>query len=182
MNTTTEPQDLREAISHLKRERILAAAVDLFYRNGYGKTTLEQVANELQVTKPFIYAHFSSKNELLVEICSRAIRLAHESLNRAMAQDASATERLEAVVRDFLRAVLNHQPHAMIFSREEKELDQKDREAINLLRRDFDRRLIELINLGITAGEFEVTDVQLAALAIGGIVGWAPVWFRQNGR
>jgi 8-oxo-dGTP pyrophosphatase MutT (NUDIX family) len=30
--------------------------------------------------------------------------------------------------------------------------------------------------------EFEVADVQLAALAIGGIVGWAPVWFRQNGR
>ena len=54
MNTAVEPQDLREAISHLKRERIVAAAVDLFYRNGYGKTTLEQVANELQVTKPFI--------------------------------------------------------------------------------------------------------------------------------
>jgi hypothetical protein len=24
--------------------------------------------------------------------------------------------------------------------------------------------------------------VQLTALAIGGIVGWAPVWFRANGR
>ena len=55
MASTAEPQDMREAISHLKRERILAAAVDLFYRQGYGKTTLEQVANELQVTKPFIY-------------------------------------------------------------------------------------------------------------------------------
>ncbi len=106
---TTEPLDMREAISHLKRERIVAAAVDLFYRQGYGKTTLEQVANELQVTKPFIYAHFASKNELLVEICSRAIHLAHESLNRAMGQDASATDRLETVVRDFLTAVLTHQ-------------------------------------------------------------------------
>ena len=110
MANTTELQDVREAISHLKRERIVAAAVDLFYRQGYGKTTLEQVANELQVTKPFIYAHFASKNELLVEICSRAINLAHESLNRAMAKDASATERLETVVRDFLTAVLTNQP------------------------------------------------------------------------
>ena len=117
MASTAEPHDMREAISHLKRERILAAAADLFYRQGYGQTTLEQVANELQVTKPFIYAHFASKNELLVEICSRAIHLAHESLNRAMAQDASATERLETVVRDFLTAVLTHQPHAMIYSR-----------------------------------------------------------------
>jgi AcrR family transcriptional regulator len=173
---------MREAISQLKRERIVAAAVDLFYRQGYGKTTLEQVANELQVTKPFIYAHFASKNELLVEICSRAIQLAHESLNRAMAQDASATERLETVVRDFLTAVLTHQPHAMIYSREEKELEQKDRDAINQLRREFDRRLVELINLGVASNEFHADDVHLTALAIGGIVGWAPVWFRANGR
>ena len=182
MANTTELQDVREAISHLKRERIVAAAVDLFYRQGYGKTTLEQVANELQVTKPFIYAHFASKNELLVEICSRAIHLAHESLNRAMGQDASATERLETVVRDFLTAVLTHQPHAMIYSREEKELEQKDRDAINQLRRGFDKRLVELIELGVKSGEFQADDVQLTALAIGGIVGWAPVWFRANGR
>ena len=182
MASTAEPQDMREAISHLKRERIVAAAVDLFYRQGYGKTTLEQVANELQVTKPFIYAHFASKNELLVEICSRAIQLAHESLNRAMAQDASATVRLETVVRDFLTAVLTHQPHAMIYSREEKELEQKDRDAINQLRRGFDQRLVELISLGVKSGEFQADDVQLTALAIGGIVGWAPVWYRANGR
>ena len=49
---------MREAISHLKREKIVAAAVDLFYKQGYSKTTLDQVASELQVTKPFIYAHF----------------------------------------------------------------------------------------------------------------------------
>ena len=75
--STTEPHDMREDLSHLKRERVVAAAADLFYRQGYGKTNLEQVANELQVTKYFIYAHFASKNELLVEICSRAIHLAH---------------------------------------------------------------------------------------------------------
>jgi len=173
---------MREAISHLKRERIVAAAVDLFYKQGYSKTTLDQVANELQVTKPFIYAHFDSKNDLLAEICSRAITLAHESLNRVMAQDTSVTERLETVVSDFLTAVLTHQPHAMIYSREEKELAQKDRNAINALRRDFDHRLVELVNQGIAAGEFQVDDVQLTALAIGGIVGWAPVWFRANGR
>jgi AcrR family transcriptional regulator len=181
-NALIQPEAMREAISHLKRERIVAAAVDLFYKQGYSKTTLDQVASELQVTKPVIYAHFDSKNALLAEICSRAITLAHESLNRVMARDASFTERLETVVSDFLTAVLTHQPHAMIYSREEKELAQIDRDAINALRRDFDRRLVELVNQGVAEGEFQVDDVQLTALAIGGIVGWAPVWFRSNGR
>ena len=178
----TNTEDMREAISNLKRERIVAAAVDLFYKQGYGKTTLDQVASELQVTKPFIYGHVDSKNALLAEICSRAINLAHESLNRVMAQDASVTERLETVVTDFLKAVLTHQPHAMIYSREEKELAQADRDAINRLRREFDHRLVDLVKQGVTAGEFQVEDVNLTALAIGGIVGWAPVWYRANGR
>ncbi|MES2482851.1 MAG: TetR/AcrR family transcriptional regulator [Pseudomonadota bacterium] len=176
------PEDIRDAVSRLKRDRIVAAAVELFYAQGYGRTTLEQVADALHVTKPFIYAHFSSKNELLAEIGSRAIRLAHEALNRALAQDGSQAEKLQLVVREFLLAVLRHQAHAMIYSREETELLPKDRDAINQLRSEFDRRLNMVLEAGVKNGEFVVEDPPLAALAIGGIIGWAPVWYRAGGR
>ena len=176
------PEDIRDAVSRLKRERIMAAAVDLFYRQGYGHTTLEQVADMLGVTKPFIYAHFASKNELLVEICSRAIKLAHDSLTRALTQEGTASQRLKLVASDFMAAVLSHQAHAVIYSREEKELAQPDRDLINGLRREFDHRLVALIEEGVASGEFQVDDIRMAALAIGGIIGWSQVWFRPNGR
>jgi AcrR family transcriptional regulator len=176
------PEDIRDAVSRLKRERIMAAAVDLFYRQGYGHTTLEQVADALGVTKPFIYAHFASKNELLVEICSRAIKLAHDSLNRALTQEGTASQRLKLVASDFMAAVLSHQAHAVIYSREEKELKPEDREEINKMRRVFDHKLVALMEEGIAAKEFVVEDVHLAALAIVGIVGWSQVWFRPGGR
>lgn len=176
------PEDIRDAVSRLKRDRIVAAAVELFYAQGYGRTTLEQVADALHVTKPFIYAHFSSKNDLLAEICSRAIKLAHEALNRALAQDGSQAEKLQTVVREFLLAVLRHQAHAVIYSREETELLAKDREAINHLRSEFDRRLNTVLEAGVKNGEFVVEDAPMAALAVGGIIGWAPVWYRAGGR
>lgn len=176
------PQDIRDAITQLKRERIVAAAVDLFYHQGYVRTTLDQVAEALKVTKPFIYSHFRSKNELLAEICSRAIRLAHESLNRASTEEGTTAQRLKAVASDFMAAVLSHQAHAVIYSREEKELEPEDRDAINRLRREFDRRLVALIEEGVAKGEFQVDDIHLAALAIGGIIGWSQVWFRSGGR
>ncbi len=176
------PESLRDAVQRLKRESIVAAAVDLFYHQGYGQTTLDQVAQRLNVTKPFIYSYFGSKNEILAEICSRAIKLAHESLNRASSKEGSATDRIKAISRDFMAAVLRHQPHAVIYSREEKELDQADRDAINRLRREFDHRLVALIQEGVTTGEFQVDDVHLTALSIGGIIGWSQVWFRPSGR
>ena len=174
--------DMRDAVMRLKRERIVAAAVDLFYQQGYARTTLEQVADALQVTKPFIYQYFKSKNELLAEICGRAIKISHEALNRALVQEGTPTARLEAIARDFMLTVLTLQANAVIYSREEKELEPKDRDAINALRRAFDHRLVALLKEGVATGEFQVEDVHLTALAIGGIVGWSQVWYRPQGR
>jgi AcrR family transcriptional regulator len=176
------PDDIRGAVARLKRERIVASAVDLFYRQGYGRTTLEQVADAMDVTKPFIYAHFPSKADLLAEICSRAIRHAHEGLNRILLQEGTHTERLERIFKEFLMAVLDNQAHAVIFSREETELRQADRDSINSLRRAFDQKLVSLLEAGVAAEEFTIEDIPLTAIAIGGLVGWAPVWYRSSGR
>ena len=175
-------EHIRDAVWRLKSERIVAAAVELFYRQGYAMTTLEQVADAINVTKPFIYSHFRSKNDLLGEICSRAIRVSHEALNRAAVQQGTPTEKLEAIARDFMHTVLTHKAHAVIYSREEQELAAEDREAINGLRRAFDHKLVALLNEGVATGEFVVDDVPLTALAIGGIVGWSQVWYRASGR
>lgn len=176
------PDDIRGAVARLKRERIVASAVELFYRQGYGRTTLEQVADAMDVTKPFIYAHFPSKAELLAEICSRAIRHANEVLNRILLEEGSHANRLALIFQEFLQAVLDNQAHAVIYSREETELRQTDRDAINNLRRSFDRKLVALLQDGAATGEFSIDDIPLTAIAIGGLVGWAPVWYRSSGR
>ena len=175
-------EDIRDAVSRLKRERIISTAVDLFYHHGLGNTTLEAVAEKMNVTKPFIYSHFKSKNHLLAEICSRGIRASLDALNRVVASDGTATEKIEALAHDFMLAVLENQRHIAIYTREEKYLSSDDSEAINEMRREFDRKICALLTEGVTNGEFVVDDVQLAALAIGGIVSWSSVWYRSNGR
>ena len=177
-----EPEDIRDAVSRLKRERIIATAVDLFYTSGLGNTTLEAVADKMGVTKPFIYSHFRSKSELLAEICSRGIRASLDALDRAVASPGSATDKMQNLARDFMLAVLANQAHIAIYNREEKHLSPQDREGINAMRREFDRKFCALLTEGVAAGEFIVDDVQLASLAIGGIVSWSYVWFRPDGR
>ena len=98
--------DMRDLVSQLKRERILSAAVDLFYRQGYAHTTLDEVAKALGVTKPFIYQYYRSKNALLAEICSRAILQAHATISRTLTQQGTAKQKLWTVMSDFTRTVL----------------------------------------------------------------------------
>jgi AcrR family transcriptional regulator len=55
-----------------KRERILAAAEDLFYSNGLAGTTMDMLCAELGVTKPFVYYYFKDKHEIVETLAWRA--------------------------------------------------------------------------------------------------------------
>lgn len=48
------------------REKIVEAAVDLFYRQGYQATVVNQIVEEAGVSKPTFYAHFPSKEDLCI--------------------------------------------------------------------------------------------------------------------
>lgn len=181
-NPRSIAQGIRDEVATLKRERTVEAAVELFYERGYENTTLEAVAERLGVTKPFIYAQFTSKSELLAEICSRGIASSLRALDGVLALDLTPRGKLEEIARRFVAAVIESQKHIAIFSREEKNLLPADFERISDMRRDFDRKLSALLVEGQRTGEFEVADPLLASLAIGGMVSWAYVWYRPGRR
>lgn len=56
------------------RERILATALDLFYRQGYGATGLNQLIAEADVARASFYDHFQSKEDLLITYASELSR------------------------------------------------------------------------------------------------------------
>jgi AcrR family transcriptional regulator len=179
---STPAMGIRDEVATLKRERTIAAAVELFYERGYENTTLDSVAERLGVTKPFIYAHFSAKSELLAEICSRGIASALQAMDGVRGLELSPTGKLAEIGRRFVTAVLESQKHIAIFAREEKNLLPQDFIRISAMRRDFDHKLVALLTEGVQSGEFSIADPALAALAIGGMVSWAYVWYRPNGR
>jgi AcrR family transcriptional regulator len=173
---------MREEILAYKRERILEEAVKLFYERGFTGTTLDDIAAELGVTKPFIYTHFRSKTDLLAAICMPTIELSLEAVTRAAKGTGSPTERLYRAIVDFTQVVLSRQANIAIYFREEKNLAPDALGEINTLRKQFDRVLSKLLAEGVEGGEFDIKDVSLAALAIGGMISWAYTWHRPDGR
>ena len=173
---------MREEILAYKRERILEEAVKLFYQRGFTGTTLDDIAAELGVTKPFIYTHFRSKTDLLAALCKPTIELSLEAVARAAKSPGSPTARLHRAIVGFTEVVLSRQANIAIYFREEKNLAPDALAEINALRKKFDRVLSNLLTEGVAAGEFDVGDVNLAALAIGGMISWAYTWHRPEGR
>jgi AcrR family transcriptional regulator len=175
-------QRMRDEILAFKRERILEEAVKLFYERGFNGTTLDDIAAELGVTKPFIYTHFRSKVDLLAALCKPTIEMSLAAVTGAAAQPGTVTDRLYSAVSAFTKVVLQRQPNIAIYFREEKNLTKTALDEINGLRKQFDRVLSRLLQEGVDSGEFRLGDVNLASLAIGGMISWAYTWHRPGGR
>jgi AcrR family transcriptional regulator len=69
------------------RERILDVALDLFTDQGFDGTSMREIAERLDISKPAIYYHFASKEEILMALHMRL----HEFGKAALARLAGQT-------------------------------------------------------------------------------------------
>src|SRR6266480_1929810 len=64
------------------RNRILSQARDQFFRQGFTKVTVEEMAQEIGVSKKTIYKHFPSKHEILRELLKLKMKEVESGVNR----------------------------------------------------------------------------------------------------
>lgn len=55
-------------MSSKAKNKILLVAKELFYKFGYSKVTIEEIARNLSISKKTIYQNFSSKYDILIQI------------------------------------------------------------------------------------------------------------------
>jgi AcrR family transcriptional regulator len=68
------------------REKILDVALDLFTDQGFDGTSMREIAERLHISKPAIYYHFASKEEILMALHMRLHELGKEALARLTSQ------------------------------------------------------------------------------------------------
>ena len=81
------------------RERIQRVAMELFAERGYDKTTLQEVAERLEITRPALYYHFRTKEEILASIADGFITSLDELGEWARAQPDTFEARQEILRR-----------------------------------------------------------------------------------
>ena len=67
---------------HRHRQRILDAAYGLFWRQGFVRVSMDQIADRAKVTKRTLYQHFRSKDDLIAAALAHSSELALERLEQ----------------------------------------------------------------------------------------------------
>jgi AcrR family transcriptional regulator len=169
-----------------RRRAIEDVASELFREHGYAATSVRDIARVLDIQGPSLYAHVTSKEDVLWAIVDRAATR-FETAAQAAATPAAGSGHdpsaaLAALVRAHVRVITDDVGAAAVFVHEWRALAGERRAAV-LERRDaYERRFRELIEAGIAIGDFEMADPALAATAVLSALNAIPGWYRPDGR
>lgn len=84
---------MRRLITKMEvRERIKQKADELFRRYGIRSITMDEIANQLGISKKTIYQSFSDKDELVDEVVTNLLSYNKESCNAARARAGNAIQ------------------------------------------------------------------------------------------
>ena len=163
-----------------KREAVLQTAAELFLEKSYTRTSMNDVAERLNITKPALYHYFQNKEEILLECYRWGSRLIGEILNEISAHCGSGLEKVEAFIYAYANVM------TVNFGRCVMRLDEGDLSPTALVevrgyKRKIDRRLRAFVQEGIADGSIGACDPKLAAFAIAGALNWICIWYEPEG-
>ena len=159
-----------------KKEVIIEKASRLFREKGFGAASMRDLAEHVGVEAASLYNHIQSKAEILQTIC---FKVANEFMTNLEAVEGSAQatlKKMEAIIRLHIRMMLDQYEFVYIADHEWRHLPEPYLSNFLNQRRNYRKRLGDIIEDGIVKGEIKQIDSYTAVLvilsAISGIDSW----------
>src|SRR2546426_280095 len=172
----------------VKRERltqkaIVAAAAKLFARDGFGATSLDDIAAVLGATKGALYYHVKNKEEILRLIYLTVLTASEEPLRRIAEADLLPGEKLRRALEHQTAVAADRSPSMTVFYREQPHLTGPFSKEIILRKKAYERYFEQIIEEGQAAGVFQPNiDPKIVTFGLLGMCNWLSQWYRSDGQ
>ncbi|MEV0620680.1 TetR/AcrR family transcriptional regulator [Nonomuraea sp. NPDC050404] len=158
-------------------ESVLSIAVGVFNERGYDGTSMEDLARALGVTKSAIYYHVPGKEQLLGRALDRALDGLFEMVADERAARGVAIDRLEWVLRQSVRILVDRLPYVTLLLRVRG--NSATEQAALERRREFDRFVSSLVKEAAVDGSIRAdVDPALVTRLLFGTVNSITEWYQ----
>lgn len=164
-----------------KREAVLRVAARLFNEKGFHATSLDEVAERLNVTKPTLYYYVKNKDEILFDCVHAGLDMVRRGIAEAAREGSgSALDKLRACMRAYAQVVTLDFGMCVIRVGEDP-LPAEGRRKLRKLKSQIDLEFRRLIEQGMAEGSIAPCDAKLAAFTLAGAISWIGRWYRPDG-
>jgi AcrR family transcriptional regulator len=159
----------RPDVSEERRTKIIDSATQVFARQGFASTRMDDVASEAGLSKGLLYWYFKSKEEIIIAIADLLFGVEFRRMQNLSTEGKTAQACLEEFLEIFLddlRGMLKIAPviyefYALAFR------NAAVRRVMQEYLHRFVTTLEPIVQYGIDRGEFEPGDARQVTVAIG---------------
>ena len=167
----------------LTQKAIVAAAAELFAREGFGATSLDDIAEKLGATKGALYYHIKNKEEILRLIFLTVLTASEEPLRRIVEANEPPMDKLRKAIEHQVAVAADRSPSMTVFYREQPHLTGPFAKEIILRKKAYERYIERIIEEGQTTGVFQPDlDSKIIAFGLLGMCNWLSQWYKANGQ
>ena len=166
-----------------RKDEIVMAATELFHRQGFIVTSLEVIANAIDIKREGIYYYFKDKSDILYAVIKPTSDALLSGLKRVIALPVSAEERLYLAVEHHLNQFTSNYRQMEIIFRAIYAKERGNRPTpLAKTWSAYGNLWTDLIQSGIDAGEFAANlDPRVVSRAMLGSCNTFSTWYDPNG-
>ena len=166
----------------MQRDEIILSAAQIFREKGFHATSMQDIADSVELQKASLYHHISSKQEILLAVLDRALDVLIEDIEPIVDSDLPPEEKLRLAMTRYIERVTGSADLAAVLLLEHRSLEPQLR-ARHISRRDrFEDLWRQLVREGVERGDFRPMDPSVVAFALLGVQNWLITWYREGGR
>lgn len=170
----------REEQFELKRRAVLKAAARAFIQRGYYRTSLDDLAKSLHVTKPTLYYYIKNKEDILYACQAIGAERMRRAMDEAQQAGGNGLGKLMIFLKAYAEHVLDDFGRCLIMV-DNRALKPEMRALLQRDERALDTQLREMIAEGMADGTIGVDDPKMASFFIFGAFNWLTHWYHPEG-
>jgi AcrR family transcriptional regulator len=170
----------REEKRKEKLDIILRNAAKAFMENGYYKTSLDDIARMLNVTKPTLYYYIKNKEDILVKCEEIACFRINELLDQIIEQSGNGFQKLYQFVQGYINIVTDDIIRCHVRHRGQMEEESLKLKSIQN-HKDIEARVREIIRIGISEGSIRDCNSTILAILLFDSLNGISSWYKSDG-
>lgn len=170
----------KEEERRTKRNAVLRAAVQMFNKQGFHATSLEDVATSLGITKPTIYHYLGNKDQVLLECLTIGLQQLLDAADIARSMPGTGIDRLKRFLHRYAEINMEDFGRCVIRTGDEV-LSRVSAKRYRELKREIDNAIRSLIVEAIDDGSISPGDPKLIAFTLAGALNWPARWHDPDG-
>ncbi|MFD9323912.1 TetR/AcrR family transcriptional regulator [Streptomyces sp. NPDC060053] len=165
-----------------RRQKIIDTAAELFARQGYAGTSVNDLGRAVGLAKGALYYYIDSKENLLIEIQSRVMAPLLSRARQIADLDADPLLRLRLLSESLLTIIFRRLDHIWVYEHDYRSLTGDHLRTLLGQRAEFEQLVRGLLTEAMKRGGFRAVDPHVATLQFLNLHNHTYQWVKPDGR